>query len=660
MSPVKPPYLGAAYYPEDWPLEQVDGDIRLMLDAGMNVMRMGEFAWRRMQPSEGVYDFSWLHHVVDRLGSAGIAAILGTPTATPPIWLTERYPEVLAMHDTADGIRAQHGGRRHVCPNNPTYRELCAGIVARMGKEFGRDPNVIGWQIDNEVYPHPSRRGCRCPVCVDCFHRWLRERYGTIEKLNQTWGMDIFSLAFQSFDQIPYPRADTWHHPSLLTAWMSFQADSYIDFIHSQADVLHQYTDAPIGTDMMPTNGISHYDMTRTLDVAQFNHYNSAANLWEATFWMDYLRPLKDRPFWNTETSTCWNGSTAANGYREAGFCRANSWIPIALGGEANLYWLWRAHWSGHEVMHGSVISSAGRPLHIFNEVKEVAAGFKLACEFITGTKPVVDVALHFSELAWWMYEFQPMVNGFSYGRQIIEGVYKPLHDSHVMVDVIDPNAALDRYSVVLSPMLPALDEAGLRARILPWVRAGGIWVVGPLSDVRTVDATKYWSSLFGSLEEWTNTYCLYEIPADPHEFTMRWSDGRESSGAIWYSAFELRSTDAEALATYTDGPLEGLTAVSRTRVGRGQIILLGTLPRPEDLRTLLLDIGIDAVPGVTSNLLTVPRKGDAGSGMIVVELENKPAMVTLDHPMRDLISGMRYEGIVDLEPYSVLVLIDE
>lgn len=659
MSKVEPPYLGAAYYPEDWPLEQVDVDIKLMLEAGMNVMRVGEFAWRRMEPVEAQYDFAWLHHVVDRLGEAGIATILGTPTATPPIWLVERYPEVLAMQDTADGIRAQHGGRRHVCPNNTVYREYCADIVTHMAKEFGRDPNVIGWQVDNEVYPHPSRRGCRCPVCVDRFHEWLRQRYGTVEHLNKIWGMDIFSLAFQSFDEIPYPRIDTWHHPSLLTAWMSFQADSYIDFVHAQAEVLHQFAEQPVGTDMMPTNGISHFDMTRKLDLAQFNHYNTADNLWETTFWMDYLRPLYERPFWNTETSTCWNGSTAANGYREPGFCRANSWIPIALGGEANLYWLWRAHWSGHELMHGSVVSSSGRPLHIMGEVKEVAAGFRAASRFINGTKPLSQgVALHFSELAWWMFEYQPMVKDFSYGRQMIQAAYKPLHDAHVMVDVIDPSVALDTYRFVFTPFLPALDEGGLCNRIMPWVEAGGTWIVGPLSDIRTLDATKYTYSPFGKLEEWAQIFCLYEIPADPNEFAMRWNDGRETTGSIWYNAFELRG--AEALATYTEGPLEALAAITRTRIGKGQIIALGTMPRPDDIRQLMLHLGLQATPGVTSNLLTVPRAGQAGTGMIVVELENKPAMITLDRPMTDVISGLQYEGIVDLAPYSVMVLADQ
>ena len=165
-NPHVPPYLGAAYYPEDWPAGDVDAEIALMREAGMNVMRIGEFAWSRMEPQEGTYDFGWLHNVVGKLGEAGIRTIMGTPTATPPAWLTERYPEVLFVSE--QGRRHTHGGRCHFCPNSPVYRDHCARIVARLAEEFGRDRNVLGWQIDNELFPH-SARSCCCAFCLRKF-----------------------------------------------------------------------------------------------------------------------------------------------------------------------------------------------------------------------------------------------------------------------------------------------------------------------------------------------------------------------------------------------------------------------------------------------------------------------------------------------------------
>ena len=656
MPPSKPPYLGAAYYPEDWPLEQIDADIALMKEAGMNVMRIGEFAWSRMEPQEERYDFSWLHLVADKLGKAGISTILGTPTATPPAWLSERYPEMLPVGDT--GIRMQHGGRRHFCPNSPVYRDHCARIVTRMAEEFGRDDNVIGWQLDNEL-SHIGVRGCCCKVCARKFQDAMRARFGTIAELNRAWGTDLWSQTYQSFAQLPIPRSTEWHHPSLITAWMDFQSDSIVEYAHVQADILHRLTRQPVGTDMMPTHAVSYHKMNRKLDVVQFNHYNMPDNLWQAAFWMDQCRPLKPVPWWNTETSTCWSGRTVASGYREPGFCRANSWLPIALGAEANLYWLWRAHWTGHEMMHGSVVSSAGRPLHIFDEVKEIAKGYALAADFINGTRPTqAGLAMHASTFEEWLFEFQRFVEGFSYHTRISE-FYRVMQRAQLRVDVIDPAEPLEAYRMICSPFLAALDEAGLRERIRAWIESGGVWLVGPLSDVRDMCGAKFPNAPYGGLEEWVGVRCKYEIPGHPRQFSLRWADGRESQGSVWYDCLELQG--AEALATYTEGPMKGLAAVARRKVGKGQIVLLGTLATPEDLQRLLLSLGKDAavlpVAEASPNLLVVPREGKAGQGLIVAELENAPAALTLPRAATDLLTGERRSGRIAVKPYGVMVL---
>lgn len=657
MSAIKPPYLGAAYYPEDWPLEQVDEDIRLMKEAGMNVMRIGEFAWSRMEPQEGHYDFGWLHHVVDKLAEAGIATILGTPTCTPPAWLTERYPEVLVVSD--HGERAQHGARRHACPNSPVYRDHCARIVTRLAEEFGRDERVIGWQIDNEMYPSGAR-GCCCPVCHRKFQDAMRAQYGTIEALNAAWGTDLWSQTYQSFAQLPIPRSDTWHHPSLLTAWMRFQSDSYVEFSNAQAEILHRLAQQPVGTDMMPFGGLNYHDVHRNLDLVQFNHYNSMENLWQAAFWMDLCRPIKERPFWNTETSTCWPGATIAYGYREPGFCRANSWLPIVLGAEANLYWLWRSHWSGQELMHGSVVSSCGRPLHIFGEVREIADGLRAASAFLNGTRPAPPgLALHFSGFAWWLFEFQPQVNGFRYSDRLLTGVYRPLMDAQLRADVIDPAAPLDAYRVLLSPFLPALEERGLQERLRAWIEAGGTWVAGPLTDNRNLHAAKFRHAPFGVLEEWAQVHCRYQIPGDPAGFPIRWADGSESAGSVWYDILEPRG--AEVLATYAGGQFDGMAAAVRARLGKGRVILLGTLPDADGMQRLLLrtaaEAGVHPAAQASSNVLVVPREGPAGRGLAVLELQNRPGTVTLPEPATDLLTGQRHSGEVPVPPYGVMVL---
>ncbi|NLE67501.1 MAG: beta-galactosidase [Lentisphaerae bacterium] len=653
-----PPYFGAAYYPEAWPLEQVDEDIALMKKAGMNVMRVAEFAWSRMEPQEGSYDFDWLHTVVDKLGKAGIAAIMCTPTATPPAWLTSRYPEVLFVDE--NGVPNQHGARRHVCSNSPVYRGHCGRIVTALAREFGRDPNVIGWQIDNELYPH-SGRGCCCPVCLRMFHDAMRARFGTIEALNAAWCNRLWSQDYTSFAELPVPRSSAGHHPSLLTAWMRFQSDSYAAFCSHQAGILHRLTvKQPVGTDMMPGMGLSYHDIHRSLDLVQYNHYCSMDSLWEAPFWMDICRPIKPAPFWNTETSTCWNGGGAANGYRESGFCRANSWLPFALGGEANLYWLWRAHRAGQELMHGSVVSSAGRPLHIFDEVREVAAGLRKAGPFLNGTRPVnTGLAIHYSCLAWWLFTFQPIVKSFSYHGSLVRSVWRPLVEKQYRPDLIDAAADLAPYRLVLSPFLPALDEAGLRGRLLDWIRAGGAWVAGPFTDIRDTEATKFPHGPYGSMEEWAGVRVRYEIPGDPRTFGLRFSDGAETQGSLWFDSYELAG--GRALALYTEGPMKGLAAAVERKIGKGRIILLGTQLPPAAYLDLFAGIaakaGVKPVAEADPNLLVVPREGPAGRGRVVVETGNRKASLKIERPVINLLTGRRHVDVLNLPPCGVAVL---
>ena len=652
-----PPYLGAAYYPEDWPLEQIDEDIRLMKQAGMNVMRIGEFAWSRMEPEEGAFDFEWLRLVVDKLAAADIATIMCTPTCTPPAWLTERYPDTLFVDPS--GKPAGHGGRRHACPISPTYRNHCERIVTKMAEEFGRDDRIIGWQIDNEVYPHGAR-ACSCPACVAKFRADMKQHFGTIKALNDAWCTSLWSQTYQSFDQLPVPRPDVWHHPSLLAAWDNFTSRSYVDFVEFQAEILHRLTDHPIGTDMMMILGIDHYDMNRNLDVVQYNHYHFREGLWQAAFWFDYLSPIKDRPFWNTETSTSWSGASTTSGYSEPGFCRANSWMPIALGGEANLYWLWRAHWAGHELMHGSVVASTGRPMHIFDEVRETSDGYKAAADFINGTKPTASgLAIHFSHQSYVTFKNQPLVNGFNYLGKFLERIYKPILSAQYRPDVIDPSVDLSKYKLLLTPLLPTLDESGARERIRAWIEAGGTWIVGPLSDIRTTEGTKFTQAPYGCLEDWGGVYCKYQLPGEPRDFGIRWSDGTESKGSLWYDCLEPR--DSEPLALYTEGPGRDLAAATVRRLGDGRIVVLGTLPSEADLLRLMArfaaEAGISKVANASENLLVVPRAGSAGNGLIAVEFENRPARIALPGQATDLLTGKTESGEIQIEPYGVKVL---
>ena len=252
------------------------------------------------------------------------------------------------------------------------------------------------------------------------------------------------------------------------------------------------------------------------------------------------------------------------------------------------------------------------------------------------------------------------MVEGFDYLEYMKNHVYRPLMDVHLRADIIDPASALEAYQIVFSPFLPALDESGLRERLRAWIEAGGTWIVGPLSDVRTLEGTKPMRTPFVCIEEWAGVFCKYELPGEPRNFTLRWSEGRTSPGSLWYSGF-VPGGNVETIASYTNGPLEGLAAVTETQVGEGRIVLLGTLPIAHDLQKLLLHYsarcGISPTAEATPNVLAVPRDGSAGMGCIVIELFNRPGTIVIPGEAVDLLDGKVYSGKVEIRPYQVMVL---
>lgn len=652
----KPPYLGVAYYPEDWNESEIDRDIEKMQRIGIDTVRIAEFAWHRMEPHPGEFDFSFFHRVIDKMHAANINVVLCTPTATPPRWLSKLFP---VYREILDGTQRIHGGRRHCCSNNPYYNEYSMRIVEKMAQEFADEPAVIGWQIDNEIYAGEDN-GCFCEHCQGRFRELLRRKFGDIDTLNETWNHNVFSQWYDSFDEIPAPR-QAWHNPHIIQAWNIFQNDSHIEFVRRQAEILHKYVKVPVGTDTMPVNGMDYRRMTETLDIVQFNHYNVPENLHACAFWFDYLRTLKECPFWNTETATCWNGSQEiTQSIKPEGFCRVNSWMPIALGGEANMYWLWRTHWAGHELLHGAVLAPSGRDMHTTGEVSDVAKGYEKAADFVNGTKVVPDVAMHFTSLSWTMHAAQPCVAGWKYGPTLTNKWYQPMVEMGLRPDVIDAAQELSGYRVIFSPMVMTLEEHDLGKRMAQWVKDGGTWVVGPLTDVRNIHGAHYQDRCYGMLEELTGVKWCYSIPDTEGHVKAQWADGTTFEGNTWFEVSENADADTLVSVTECHSAVVGKSLVYKKNVGKGCVIVLGTVPSAEHMKKIIsiaCGEGKVALPKVSGEVMVTRRAGDAGEGLMLIEYGNKDASFTLDAPMVDVLTGETLEGEIAIKPYDVKVL---
>ncbi len=638
--------IGAAYYPELWDEGEIDEDIARCKELGVNVLRLGEFAWKTIEPKEGEYDFSWLQKIVEKLYQNGISTILCTPTCTPPRWLFKKYEETKCMDST--GRRAEIYARCHPCKTSPVMREKNRRIVTELAKAFVGKKGVIGWQIDNELFPYGL--GCYCPLCKSAFHGYLRKKYGDVKTLNSAWGMDRWSLTYDEFEEVIPPVGERWEHPSLRKAWWDFQCEQIIAYSDEQAEILHAYSSLPVGTDMMRTMELSYNEINKKLDVVQFNHYERADELDALGMWFDFMRCVLDKPYWVTETQVGWNGSYAADsGYRPKGACYANTMLPFMLGGEMNLYWLFRAHPAGHELGHGALFSSAGRAYRVSEEVKKASEDLKKCEKFLLRSSVRSKIALHFSATASLSLQYAPLLKDINYVENV-QNSYLAL--KHFNVDVIDTQHGLEGYEILLSPFLCTADENGLKERVLSWVERGGTWIVGPMTDIMDGDLKKYVHAPYSFVEELAGVYVRYQKPMDNDVFQAKWKDGTPCKIGKTFDAFTpLEGT--EVLASYEGEEFDGLAVVTSRKVGKGRVILLGSRLSTEDLRKL-----IDRAPILkASDNLTLSERSGAEEGIFVAELRGEKGYVRLDGEYVELITGKTLSGRVEVNEYQTLAL---
>ena len=646
--------LGANYYPEDWDIEEIDSDIEKMKECGFNIVRIAEFSWKKMQPNEDTYDFSWLHLVIDKMKSAGISVILGTPTATPPHWLLKKHPDMAVLN--SNGTRMSHGGRRHCCSSNPSYNKYCSEIVERLASEFGNDENIIGWQIDNEIYPFSD--GCCCDYCRDNFHSHLREKYGSIENINKAWNLNLFSQAYDEICDIPIP-INAWHNPHIKLEWKLSQAKNHINFIHMQADIIKRYSYAPIGTDTMLLGGIDYRVMNEKLDVSQFNHYDT--DLEYVCMWMDYMRGFSKIPFWNTETQACWNGSTApGHTLQEEGFIYMNTWLPIMLGGEANLYWLWRTHWAGHELMHGAVIDSAGRFTHANCEIRKASSDFDKIRDFIGDYKVVSDTALLFTSLNWCLKDTQDINNNIPNRTGYVAHFYKALIHSGIHPDVVDSKLDLDAYKLVFTPTAYTLEENNLSERLCEWVKNGGVWVAGPLCDIRTGIGTKYKNSPYGIIEKFTGERCAYTLPHDNGLISLENEISECVSGRDTYELFDFGDFDSILKVKRGHSAIIDKHVSFVKKIGKGYFVMLGTIPEEYELDRIIKKCAALANSEIYStdkNVLVTKRASGNDVIYIAASVNGKSGKMYLEGKYTDILSQRAFDGCIELSPYEVLML---
>ncbi|MEP5936755.1 MAG: beta-galactosidase [Erythrobacter sp.] len=491
--------LGVCYYPEHWPRDRWETDARMMVEAGLSRVRIGEFAWSRIEPEPGKFDWQWLDDAVEVLHKAGLGIIMGTPTATPPKWLVDQIPDMVAID--GQGRSRGFGSRRHYCFSHTGYRRECVRITQAMAQRYGQHPAVVSWQTDNEYGCHDTVQSFSA-AASEAFRLWLEQRYGSIDALNAAWGNVFWSMEYRGFTEVELPNLTvTEANPAHWLAFRRFSSDQVVTFNKAQVDILRKHSP---GRDITHNamgfyTGYDHHDLAADIDVLGWDSYPlgfleqfrfSAADKLDfarqghpdiAAFHHDLYRGCARNERWSVLEQQPGPVNWARhNPAPLPGMVALWTLEAAAHGAEMVSYFRWRQAPFAQEQMHAGLLRPDGAPAPALAEATEAAS--MLEALGPTG-ETRRDAALIFAYDAEWMTQIQPQGEGLSALWATFD-CYNALRKQGLNVDIVPPTADFSDYAMVVMPCLPIISD-GLAASLEKF--AGQI-IVGPRSGSRDID----------------------------------------------------------------------------------------------------------------------------------------------------------------------------
>ncbi|WP_257833928.1 beta-galactosidase [Salipaludibacillus agaradhaerens] len=624
-------YIGVDYYPEQWPKERWKTDLELMQQLGINVIRIGEFAWGLIEPEEGTFDFSLFDEALDLMYEYGFDVVLGTPTATPPAWLIEKYPDVLPVDKY--GRKIGFGARRHYTVNSEVYRCLSKKIVQKMGEHYGHHPAVIGWQTDNE-YGHEQSDRSYGEYDKQAFHAWLQKKYGTLDELNERWGTIFWSQTYTKWCQIPVPTVVYQeHNPSLLLDFDRFCADAYTRYNKLQVDTLREsISDRQFITHNFVYTGlaIDQLDMAKDLDFISFDNYPVWGGLAEPITpaaiarQHDLCRGTKDgKNYWVMEELSGAQGWSQIGYLPRPGHLKLWTYQAISRGAEAIVYFRWRAARYGTEQFCHGILDHDGKPGRKYAEVKDVIASLTpFADKWIT-SKVQADVAFYHDPENDWAWQIQPQSDQFNYINECLR-FYAPAHDLNVQTDMIRGHEDFSTYKVIIVPIY-FLTKKHVNDRLKDYVKRGGTVIFTYRTGVKNEDNVVTDLTLPGDVADMAGISIRdYESLREQKSSSIRGISAplltHRSPVHVWCDYIEADS--AEVLAVYEDEWFSDKAAITKNSYGNGHVYYIGCGVEHDFLKRLYIDIfnntGI-AVHETPSNIEVIRRETSSHSYLTVL-----------------------------------------
>lgn len=663
--------LGVCYYPEHWPETIWEDDILRMKECGIRILRIGEFAWALFEPEEGVFDFALFDRFLALAEKHDVQIIMGTPTATPPIWLTEKYPEVLNARP--DGTLYRHGLRRHYNYNSEKYRELTLRIVREMGAHFGHHPSIIGWQIDNELNCETDEFYSEADH--QAFREYMREKFGTLENLNEKMGGVVWSQIYTDWSQIHLhrPTLHDQYNQHMLLEEKRFFSESAVRYCKLQCDALRPL----IGDAFITTNGIfGHFDYTRLLggelDFLCYDSYpNFALDMYQqAKAGEDFLDRKWGRNLSQTRGFSPRFGimeqQSGANGWTgrmeapmpRPGQMRLWTMQSVAHGADFISYFRWRTAPCGTEIYWHGLNDYDNLENRRLDELRQVRDDFKKIAAVAQQPYRARVAYLRDFDNEWdaecdrWHGRVHKCSENGMY--RAAQKLHEPM-DYVYLTDATDA-ASLSGYDLLIYPHATILEDA-VADKLEEYVRNGGQVLFG----ARTGYKDRYGRCPMRPMGFKAAELCGIRVSdytfVGPYDAPgMAEMDGQALPMPLFNDILDVTAADADVEAVYTANYYAGKPAVVSRTIGKGRVWYYGAALSEESGMAMLKKLGFGEAYREYIELPAVCELAVRGNYIFVLNYARTEQKIKLNAPMRELLSDTEMTGEKMIPPFGVMV----